>query len=703
MLSRGAVFYFLISFFIVVLTAVFFVWNAFASPDKGFLRFLSASLTSSSTSEDVIPAMDTDQDFPPEEIVEDSVDNNENQNLIIAPSLPAQTGESVQDQLDNIQEKLDVISYQVQELVAEQKMESQLTSGDVLQGNNDNRDKIKADEIAVGSTGLLNVLISEVQAAAQSDQTQEFVELYNPSGKDIDLTGWYLQRKTKTANGWSSFVLPESFQGKFIPAQGYFLICRSGYYFTHYCDIFTDNPITDDNSFALKTSNGDISDKLGFGDASDQELLSTQNPGAGQSIGRKFLNGEEMETNNNSFDFEIQIPTPKRMNVAYSQPQTQISSGGGGIVAPVLKNILISEVLPAGASDEKQEFVELYNPNNEDVDLTSWYLQKKTASGSAWSTYAPGSLFAGKTITANGYFLIARTGYYADLADIFTDYAVTDNNSFALKNPNGDISDKLGFGGALDFELLATVSPSSGQSIGRKFISDGAEQDTDDNSSDFEIDTPTPKAQNIKWSEPVLPTIESIVITTPANKLIYTVGDALDITGLVVTGTYSDGSTKAETIAPADIAGFDSSVPVSGQVLTITFVGQTATYTITVNPAVVLPVIIEYTFNGIAQNIVANPAENPVRIDLTANENVKWVHMIIENDLDPDIRKDYNLPLSCDGTNKCSETWNGAISTSGKTLADGLYRLKIHIEDAAGDDFNDYVTPYTITVDTELF
>ncbi|MFA6376779.1 MAG: S8 family serine peptidase, partial [Candidatus Paceibacterota bacterium] len=39
-------------------------------------------------------------------------------------------------------------------------------------------------------------------------------------------------------------------------------------------------------------------------------------------------------------------------------------------------------------------------------------------------------------------------------------------------------------------------------------------------------------------------TLSSIAITTPATKLSYTVGDPLDITGLVVTGTYSDASTK---------------------------------------------------------------------------------------------------------------------------------------------------------------
>ncbi|SPF52227.1 Outer membrane autotransporter barrel (modular protein) [Candidatus Desulfosporosinus infrequens] len=76
--------------------------------------------------------------------------------------------------------------------------------------------------------------------------------------------------------------------------------------------------------------------------------------------------------------------------------------------------------------------------------------------------------------------------------------------------------------------------------------------------------------------------LQSIAITTPATKLSYTVGDALDLTGLVVTGTNSDGSTTPEAITLADVSGFDSSAVASGQVLTITIGGQTTTYTVNV-------------------------------------------------------------------------------------------------------------------------
>ena len=73
-------------------------------------------------------------------------------------------------------------------------------------------------------------------------------------------------------------------------------------------------------------------------------------------------------------------------------------------------------------------------------------------------------------------------------------------------------------------------------------------------------------------------TLQNIAITTPATKLRYTVGDTLDITGLVVIGTYSDGSTKAEPITAANITGFNSLVATTDQVLTITVGAKTITY-----------------------------------------------------------------------------------------------------------------------------
>ena len=81
---------------------------------------------------------------------------------------------------------------------------------------------------------------------------------------------------------------------------------------------------------------------------------------------------------------------------------------------------------------------------------------------------------------------------------------------------------------------------------------------------------------------PPAPTLSSISITTPANKLDYKIGETLDISGLVITGTYSDNSTKKLDVALSNIFGFDSSSLTSGQILTVSIEGKTTSYSVNI-------------------------------------------------------------------------------------------------------------------------
>jgi predicted CoA-binding protein len=82
-------------------------------------------------------------------------------------------------------------------------------------------------------------------------------------------------------------------------------------------------------------------------------------------------------------------------------------------------------------------------------------------------------------------------------------------------------------------------------------------------------------------------TLASIAITTPPSKTAYTVGEVLDLAGMVVTATYSDGSTAAVT--DWTTSGFNSSAAAASQTVTVSYteggVTKTATFSITINPA----------------------------------------------------------------------------------------------------------------------
>lgn len=83
---------------------------------------------------------------------------------------------------------------------------------------------------------------------------------------------------------------------------------------------------------------------------------------------------------------------------------------------------------------------------------------------------------------------------------------------------------------------------------------------------------------------PAPATLVSIAITTLPTKTVYTVGEILDITGMVVTGTYSDDSTKVETVTADNVTGFSSDTA-GEKTCTVTVSGKTATFTVTVNVA----------------------------------------------------------------------------------------------------------------------
>lgn len=83
--------------------------------------------------------------------------------------------------------------------------------------------------------------------------------------------------------------------------------------------------------------------------------------------------------------------------------------------------------------------------------------------------------------------------------------------------------------------------------------------------------------------EPPTPvTLVSIAVTTLPTKITYAIGDELDITGMVVTGTYSDSSTKVETVTTDNVTGFDSA-EAGEKTCTVTVSGKTATFTVTVS------------------------------------------------------------------------------------------------------------------------
>ena len=168
------------------------------------------------------------------------------------------------------------------------------------------------------------------------------------------------------------------------------------------------------------------------------------------------------------------------------------------------KKVLISEVL-LEADSSKQEFVELFNPNDFAVDLAGWELRKKSASG-ADSVLVSSKKFSGR-IKAQGYFLIShpdfQTAFGADLSWSSSSYGLSKDNTVYLLDDSDRLVDKLGWGLAKDYEKQAAPAPDKGQSLSRK-----SAIDLDNNLSDFVLSNPSARNSS-SYGEFIAPTVAS--------------------------------------------------------------------------------------------------------------------------------------------------------------------------------------------------
>lgn len=185
-------------------------------------------------------------------------------------------------------------------------------------------------------------------------------------------------------------------------------------------------------------------------------------------------------------------------------------------------HVEISEVMVGKSGASTDEFVEIYNPATEDVNLSNWKLARKTTSGTESDLV---STISG-TIKSHSYFLFTpQTGYTGSASadqTYTTNNSITNDNTILLYGNDGaTVIDKVGFGEALDNETEAETNPSSGTSRERKanslstpatmaiggldeFMGNG--QDTDNNANDF-IARSIPQPQNSQSPTEPIPTI----------------------------------------------------------------------------------------------------------------------------------------------------------------------------------------------------
>ncbi len=139
-----------------------------------------------------------------------------------------------------------------------------------------------------------HLVISQIQiTGGVGKTTNDFIEIYNPTGADIDLKGMRLVKRTKTGTAdtliksWTAITIVKS--------HGFYLWANSN--FTDISatpDVTTSLSLADDNSVAIRNGpndTGTILDSLAWGEATNSYLdgsVFSSNPSANESIERNL-------------------------------------------------------------------------------------------------------------------------------------------------------------------------------------------------------------------------------------------------------------------------------------------------------------------------------------------------------------------------------------------------------------------------------
>ncbi len=172
------------------------------------------------------------------------------------------------------------------------------------------------------------------------DGEEEWIELYNNTDKEIDLTGFYIEE----GSGAQTFL-----NGKILP-KGFFVVEKIKGYLNNSGDIIF-----------LKDPTEKIIDKVTYGNWNDGNLEDNAPTAKDPYSIARIIDGRDSDEDN--LDFKIANPTKGTFN--------QILNLGNFI-----SGIVINEILPNPKGDDSEkEFIELKNLNNFEVDLEGWYLQ----------------------------------------------------------------------------------------------------------------------------------------------------------------------------------------------------------------------------------------------------------------------------------------------------------------------------------------
>ncbi|MFH1193137.1 MAG: lamin tail domain-containing protein [Candidatus Jorgensenbacteria bacterium] len=330
------------------------------------------------------------------------------------------------------------------------------------------------------------VLINEVAwAGTASDATaHEWIEFFNPGSAAVSLAGWQLVNK--------SGGIRVAFGGAHaIEGEGYFLLERKDDAAVPGvpADAFFQGAIRNsDETLALFDARCGLADEVkadvgsgkrwSAGEAAPGYRSAERSPDfswhAYQGGARNGIFGTPRAENSlppspaalpaRAATGTVPVSAPSSTE-ALAIPLAPPSSSGTG-------RVIISEVMAGMDGANEYEFAELYNADTHAVDLTGWYLKKRSSAGKESTLVSanaaePSASLEGKIIEAGRYLLLANSGGYtgAVATDVKWPKSYTlayTNNAVILYNAAGEKVDEAAWTEIPKGSGYARVPPDGG-------------------------------------------------------------------------------------------------------------------------------------------------------------------------------------------------------------------------------------------------
>ena len=267
------------------------------------------------------------------------------------------------------------------------------------------------------SAQMPDVIINEIAwMGTINSPNDEWIELYNNGNTAINLEGWIL----KAEDGTLEINLSET-----IPGQGFFLLERTD-----------DNAVpnvsadliykgalgNDGENLGLYSASGSLIDQVNFSDGwpagdnttkqtmerIDSDWQTSQEPG-----------GTPKAENSKTTETQVSGEIPKSVE---NEPQPIYPAG-----------IVFNEILPSPEGpDEENEWIEIYNENSFEVNLSGWQIKDSTGKTAVY--------ILSQKIPALGFLFFSRPETKITLNN--------DGDGLNLINPKGEIADSITFGKA---------------------------------------------------------------------------------------------------------------------------------------------------------------------------------------------------------------------------------------------------------------